>query len=68
MGELIGMTGMTTYERIMDVLADGKWHSIEELQKVSAYPYRWLEELRRDGLWVIEDEATGIVALAGSMN
>ena len=68
MGELIGVTGMTMYERIMDVLADGKWHSIEELQEISAYPDRWLEELRRDGLWVMEDHATGRVALAGSMN
>ena len=46
---------MSTYERVRNVLADGEWHSIDELKQVSSFPERWIEELRRDGLWVMED-------------
>jgi len=55
---------MKTYDRVKDVLADGDWHTIEELKQVSFFPERWLEEFRRDGLEVIEDD--GKVALVGA--
>ena len=54
---------MTTYDRVKDLLADGDWHSLEELKQVSYFPERWLEELRRDGLEVLEEDDR--VALAG---
>ena len=54
---------MTTYDRVKDLLADGDWHSLEELKQVSYFPERWLEELRRDGLEVLEEDDK--VALAG---
>ena len=47
---------MTTYDRVKDLLADGDWHSLEELKQVSYFPERWLEELRRDGLEVLEED------------
>ncbi len=56
---------MSTYQRVRDVLADGEWHSIEELRKVSRFPERWLEELRKDGLEVMVDSCEGNVALVG---
>lgn len=56
---------MSTYQRIRDVLADGEWHSFEELRKVSRFPERWLEELRKDGLEVMVDSYEGNVALVG---
>ena len=56
---------MSTYQRVRDVLADGEWHSIEELRKVSRFPERWLEELRKDGLEVMVDSYEGNVALVG---
>lgn len=59
---------MSTYKRIKDLLADGEWHDIEELKQLSSFPERWLEELRRDGLWMMEDRGAGKVALAGSAN
>ena len=55
---------MTTYDRVKDVLADGDWHSLDELKQVSYFPERWLEEFRRDGLDVVEED--GKVALVGS--
>ena len=55
---------MSTYERVKNVLADGEWHSLDELKEVSSFPERWLEELRRDGLWIMEDRLTGKVALS----
>ena len=54
---------VSTYQRVRDVLADGEWHSIEELRKVSRFPERWLEELRKDGLEVMVDSYEGNVAL-----
>ena len=57
---------MSTYQRVKDVLADGEWHSIEELKEVSMFPERWVEELRRDGLELQEDKGGGKVALVGA--
>jgi hypothetical protein len=56
---------MSTYERVKDVLADGEWHSIDELKQVSSSPERWIEEMRRDGLWVMEDHEEHMFALVG---
>ena len=56
---------MSTYQRVKDLLADGEWHDIEELKQVSSFPDRWLEELRHDGHFVMEDHQEGKVALAG---
>ena len=52
---------MSTYERVVNILADGAWHRFEELRTVSRYPDRWLDELRRDGLEV--EEVNGMVLL-----
>ena len=57
---------MSTYERVKGVLADGDWHSLEELRAVSSFPERWIEELRLDGLEIAEDPAEGKVALVGA--
>jgi hypothetical protein len=54
---------MSTYERVKTVLADGDWHTVDELKQVSSFPERWIEELRRGGLEVVEDEVEGKVAL-----
>ena len=54
---------MATYDRVKDVLADGNWHTLEELREVSYFPERWIEELRRDGLEVVEDKQEGKLAL-----
>jgi hypothetical protein len=37
-------------------LADGQWHSYDELKEVSYFPERWVEEFRRDGLEVLEED------------
>ena len=57
---------MSTYERVRNVLAEGDWHTVDELREVSFFPERWINELRIDGLEVVEDEAEGKVALVGS--
>lgn len=58
---------MSTYDRVRGVLADGDWHTLDELKEVSFFPERWIDELRIDGLEVIEDEAEGKVALVGAV-
>lgn len=57
---------MSTYDRVRSVLADGDWHTLDELKEVSFFPERWIDELRIDGLEVIENEAEGKVALVGA--
>lgn len=58
---------MSTYERVRNVLSDGDWHTVDELRQVSYFPERWINELRIDGLEVVEDEAEGKVALVGAV-
>jgi hypothetical protein len=60
-----GEAEMSTYQRVKDLLEDGDWHTVDELKEVSQFPERWLEELRRDGLEVVEDVPEGRVALVG---
>ncbi len=57
---------MPTYDRVKGVLSDGEWHTLDELREVSYFPERWIEELRRDGLEVVENEDEGKVALVGA--
>ena len=57
---------MSTYERVRNVLSDGDWHTVDELREVSYFPERWIDELRMDGLEVVEDEAQGKVVLVGA--
>ena len=57
---------VSTYERVRNVLADGDWHTVDELREVSFFPERWIDELRLDGLEVLEDEAQGKVVLVGA--
>jgi hypothetical protein len=56
----------STYDRVKHVLSDGEWHSVAELKQVSSFPERWIEELRRDGVEVMEDKVGGKVAIFGS--
>jgi len=57
---------MPTYDRVKKVLSDGRWHTMDELREVSYFPERWIEELRRDGLEVVEDSQEGKLALVGA--
>jgi hypothetical protein len=58
--------GMSTYQRVKAMLADGEWHTMDELKEVCSFPERWVEELRKDGLEVAEDEHEGKVALVAA--
>ena len=57
---------MSTYQRVRAVLADGEWHTMDELKEVCSFPERWVEELRKDGLEVAEDEHEGKIALVAA--
>ncbi len=45
----------TTFERVIDVLSDGEWHSEEELEEVSYFPREWIRELEMSGYPVAEN-------------
>jgi hypothetical protein len=57
---------MSTYQRVKNVLADGEWHSMEDLKEVCFFPDRWVEELRKDGLEIMEDKDGGKIALVAA--
>ena len=59
--------GMSAYQRVMGVLEDGEWHTISELKEVCYFPDRWIEELRKEGLEVIEDEREEKVVLVPAL-
>jgi hypothetical protein len=45
---------MTTFERVVGLLSDGKWHHLRDLFAVSSYPREWISELDQRGLIEIE--------------
>ena len=46
----------TTFERVLDVLSDGDWHSEDELGEVSYFPREWIRELEASGYPVAETD------------
>jgi hypothetical protein len=41
--------GQTTYQRILQLLADGEWHTEDELEELSYFPREWIKELKASG-------------------
>jgi hypothetical protein len=41
--------GQTTYQRILQLLADGEWHTEDELVELSYFPREWIKELKASG-------------------
>ncbi len=50
------MSTTTTFERVLGILADGEWHSEDELAEVSSFPREWIRELELSGHVVDELE------------
>jgi len=55
----------TTYWQLVELLADGEWHTDDELLAVTAYRAEWLKELRYDGFVLAERPEAGLVRLLG---
>jgi hypothetical protein len=62
MGQMSVAAEPTTWERIVDLLSDGNWHSEEELEEVAYYPALWVRELEDSG-YTLERSARGDVRL-----
>ncbi len=43
------------YDRIVQRLADHGWHDVRELDELTAYPKLWLDSLRRDPTFDVDD-------------
>jgi hypothetical protein len=57
--------GVTIYQQIRRLLADGEWHNEHELEQLVTFPEVWLEELRHtDDAIVAEVEGERLVRLA----
>jgi hypothetical protein len=50
---------VSVYERLLEVLSDGEWHSEDELRPVTPFTRDWIAELRHDGHEVTEDPFGG---------
>lgn len=55
----------STYGRLVDLLADGEWHTDDELLALTAYPDEWLKELRYEGFLLSERPEAGLVRMLG---
>lgn len=42
-------TRVRTYDKVVGVLNDGRWHSDVELALVATFPEAWLSEVEREG-------------------
>lgn len=38
-----------TYTRVLELLADGEWHTEDELGEVAYFPREWIHELQVSG-------------------
>jgi hypothetical protein len=48
---------MSVHAQLLELLADGEWHSEADLMPITPYPREWMTELRHDGHEVVEDPA-----------
>jgi hypothetical protein len=48
---------MSVHAQLLQLLADGEWHSEADLLPITPYPLEWMTELRHDGYEVVEDPA-----------
>ena len=48
--------GQNTYERILQLLADGDWHTEDELEELAYFPREWIKELEASGRRVTTSE------------
>jgi len=46
---------VTTFERVVSVLADREWHTRQELAELTPYPDWWLDELRHEQIEIVKD-------------
>jgi hypothetical protein len=44
------------YDRIVQRLADHGWHDVRELDELTNYPKLWLDSLRRDPTFDVDEE------------
>ena len=51
---------MSTYARVLEVLADGEWHTEDELGQVAYFPRKWIKELEASGEPVTTAESGGV--------
>jgi hypothetical protein len=52
----------TTFERVLDLLSDGEWHTKAELAEITRYPQHWVRELGESG-YELQLSAEGQVRL-----
>ena len=50
----------STYARVRALLADGEWHTEDELREVAYFPRKWIEELEESGERVTTAENGGL--------
>ena len=46
---------MSVYDRLLEALADGEWHSEDDLRAITPFPGEWIAELRHEGHEITED-------------
>jgi hypothetical protein len=47
----------TTWERVLDLLSDGDWHTEDELEEIAYFPNYWIRELEESGYSVERSSA-----------
>ena len=65
----------TVYDRIQELLSDGRWHDIGELGEVTPYASEWVRELTHEPSIEIQDSRgrtlvrkTQLMSLAAAQN
>lgn len=45
---------VTVYQRLRQLLADGNWHTQQEIEEFTSFPEEWIVELRYAGGTIVE--------------
>lgn len=55
------MRAQRTFEAIVALLKDGRWHAPDDLRAATQFPHHWVEELRAEGLLDVEQTGGSVL-------
>jgi hypothetical protein len=52
-----------TYEAILDVLRDGAWHPVDDVEAATHFPSHWVKELAAEGVVDVDEGPVTLIRL-----
>lgn len=52
-----------TYDAILDVLRDGAWHTVDDIEAATHFPVHWVKELAAEGIVDLDEGLVTLIRL-----